>query len=81
MDINIFLLILIIEVSENAAGIIAGRLYNRFRQSFLGGHKRNNLKKDADWLTLISYYPGEPTESLSLNKYKKGEKRWKKKEK
>lgn len=72
------LFFLVIDIACFLLGIAAGMIYKKHWQKTLSG-KRYSLKTDADWLLLMNYYPEEPTENLSLNKFKKGEKRWKKK--
>lgn len=76
MELNIIIRILVLDIVCFALGIIAGAIYKKRWQKVSA---KKSLSKDADWQTLMNYYPTEPTEFLSLNKQNKGEKGWKKK--
>ena len=51
-------------------GILLGRLC-RYTVEDIKRKERYSIKRDLDWHTLMHYYPGDPTDNLSLHKKKK----------
>ncbi|MEE0947009.1 MAG: hypothetical protein U0M42_09340 [Acutalibacteraceae bacterium] len=77
MELSQILIIIAFDAGAFIFGLLTGITYRAVKRKATK-LKRPSVIKNADWLTLISYYPSEPTDFLSSHKKQKGEKLWKK---